>query len=146
MNRVRSLCALSLVCFAALFASAALAQPAAWDQTQVTAIAKDLAAAGEGWEQAVRRQPGMTVGSGSAEEEFGLLQKARVLREQSGALSAEVAAGKGFDKTHDMYRSLKEIVDDTEVQAQRAELDEPTMDAWAKVADAMRRIAPYYTK
>jgi len=30
------------------------------------------------------------------------------------------------------------------VRAQQAALDEPTMDAWAKVADAMRRIAPYY--
>ena len=146
MTRVRTLGTALAVSFAALFATAALAEPAAWDQAQVTTIAKDLAAAGDAWEQAVRRQPGMTVGSGAAQEEFGLLQKARILREQSGALSAELAAGKGFDKTHDMYRSLKEIVDDTEVNAQRAELDEPTMDAWAKVADAMRRIAPYYTK
>jgi hypothetical protein len=43
-----------------------------------------------------------------------------------------------------MYRSLKEVVDDTEVQARETDLDEPTLDAWAKVADLMRQIAPYY--
>jgi hypothetical protein len=60
------------------------------------------------------------------------------------ALSGHLDEGDGYDKTHNLYRDLKEIADDTEVAAQRAELDEPTMDAWAKVADAMRQIAPYY--
>jgi hypothetical protein len=36
------------------------------------------------------------------------------------------------------------VVDDTQELASRAPLDEPSMDAWAKVADLMRQIAPYY--
>ena len=67
-----------------------------------------------------------------------------MLHEQSRALAAHLAKGKGHDETRNMYRSLKEIVDDTEVQARRTELDEPTLDAWAKVADLLRQIAPYY--
>jgi hypothetical protein len=146
MTRVRTLCTVLALTCTALFASTALAEQAAWDQAQVTAIAKDLAAAGEGWEQAMRRQPGLTEGSGEAEDVFGMLGESRVLREQSAALSAELAAGKGFDKTHDMYRTLKEMVDDTHVDTQRADLDAPSKEAWAKVTDAMGRIAPYYTK
>jgi hypothetical protein len=130
--------------FAALVASPVAAELAKWDQAQVTAIAQDLAKAGEGWEQATRRLPGETLGSGSAQEDFDMVQQGRVIREQSGTLAKHVASGKGQADTLDLYKSLKEVVDDTEEAAQRAELDEPTMDAWAKVADAMRRIAPYY--
>ena len=36
------------------------------------------------------------------------------------------------------------MADDIEEEAQQSSLDEPTMDAWAKVADLLRQIAPYY--
>jgi hypothetical protein len=62
----------------------------------------------------------------------------------STGLAAHLAKGEGYDETHDLYRSLKEVVDDTQVQVKRSPLQEPVMDAWAKVADAMRQIAPYY--
>jgi len=129
---------------AALFSSPAGAELATWDQARVTAIAQQLAAACDAWEQALRRQPGEAIGSGRAEEGFGLGQQARVLREQSRALAAHLEAGKGHDQTVHEYQSLKEVVDDTEVEAQRAALDEPTLDAWAGVADLLRQIAPYY--
>lgn len=132
------------VAIAAVAASPAMAELAQWDQARVTAIAKGLAANANAWEQAVRRQPGISVGSGTAQEEFGLLNRAQVLREQSDALAGHLAKGDGHDKTLDLYRSLKEMVDDTGMEAQRADLDEPTLDAWAKFADSMRQIAPYY--
>jgi hypothetical protein len=77
-------------------------------------------------------------------DENSLLGKARVLKEMSASLADQLKQGKDRAKTLDQYKSIKEIVDDTEVRAQQAALDEPTMGAWAKVADAMRRIAPYY--
>ena len=126
------------------FATPARSELAKWDQARVTAIAQALATASDAWQQAVRRQPGEQIGSGSAQEEFGLVKKAQVLKEQSDALAGHLAKGKGHDETRNYYRSLKEVADDIEVQAQQAELDEPTMDAWAKVADLMRQIAPYY--
>jgi hypothetical protein len=144
MHLVRSI---SIVFFAtalALAATSARAELAAWDQARVTEIAKQLAKAADGWEQAVREQGGDTVGSGDAQEEFSIANGARMLREQATALSGHLDKGDGYDKTHNLYRDLKEIADDTEVAAQRSALDEPTMDAWAKVADAMRQIAPYY--
>jgi hypothetical protein len=129
---------------AALAAPPASAELATWDQARVTAIAKQLSAAADAWELAVREQGGDEVGAGDAQDEFGLANGARVLKEQSAALAAHLADGKGYDKTVDLYKTLKEMVDDTEDDAQRAELDEPTMGAWAKFADAMRQIAPYY--
>lgn len=129
---------------AALFAPSAGAELASWDQNRVTAIAQQLPAASEAWLQALRDQPGGGIGSGSAEAGTGLVQKAQVLHEQSTALAGHLSAGQGYEKTRNLYRSLKELIDDTEVQAQRAELDQPTLDAWAKITDLQRQIAPYY--
>ena len=125
-------------------ATPAAAELAAWDQARATAIAQQLADAADAWELAVREQPGGAVGSGDAQEEFGLAGKARALREQTRALAGHLAAGKGHDETRNLYRDVKELADDTAEIAQRAELDEPTMDAWAKVADLQRQLAPYY--
>ncbi len=125
----------------ALFAASARADLAKWDQAQVTQIAQNLATASDGWWQAMRRQPGYV---SDAMDDRSITGKARVLQEMSASLADRLKKGDGHDKTLDQYKSMKEIVDDTEDAAQRAALDEPTMDAWAKVADALRRIAPYY--
>jgi hypothetical protein len=125
----------------ALFANPAGAELAKWDQTRVTEIAQQLTKASDAWWQAVLEQPGGPMGEG---DDSGLVEKAQVLQEQSRTLAAHLAKGKGHDETRNMYRSLKETVDDTEVEARRTELDEPTLDAWAKVTDLLRQIAPYY--
>jgi hypothetical protein len=129
---------------ALVLATPAAAQLAAWDQARVTSIGKQLADAADAWELAIREQPGGEIGSGDADQQFGLVNKARVIREQSRALADHLAKGDGYDKTRDLYRDLKEVMDDTEVIAQRSELDEPTMDAWSKLVDLQRQIAPYY--
>ena len=125
--------------------AASAAEPAAWDQARTTAIATQLAAACDAFQQAVEKQPGtMDVGSGSAAEGFDMTRSARGLREQSRALADHLGKGKGRDATHDEYKSLREIADDVEQSAQRSRLDDPTMAAWAKVADELRQLAPYY--
>lgn len=128
----------------AALSSPASAELATWDQARVTGLAQQLVQATDAWQLAVREQPGGDVGSGDAQEQFGLTMKARVLNEQAQALAGHLAKGEGYDKTHNYYRSLKELIDDTEEIAQRSELDEPTMDAWSKVADLQRQIAPYF--
>lgn len=125
-------------------AAPAAAELAAWDQARVTAIAGQWADAADAWQQALRDQPGGQIGSGDAEQAFGLGQKAEALHVQTRALAGHLAKGEGYDKTRNYYRDVKELVDDSDELAQRAELDEPTMDAWAKVVDLQRQIAPYY--
>ena len=124
-----------LACLVAGLSAASAAEPAAWDQARVTAIAQQLAEAGTAWQAAVLRQP---------EAGPRMQQNARTLFEQSTVLAAHLAKGKDRSQTLDYYRGLEEVVDDTEELASRAPLDEPSMDAWAKVADGMRQLAPYY--
>ena len=123
------------LCLAAGLAMPASSEPAAWDQARVSSIAQQLADAGTGWEAAVLRQP---------EAGARMQQNARTLREQSTMLAAHLGKGEGRDKTVHYYQGLREVVDDTQELASRAPLDEPSMDAWAKVADLMRQIAAYY--
>ena len=136
---------LGLVVFSsALSASPARAELAKWDQARVTEIAQQLAEACNAWWLAMREQPGDRIGSGEALDQFGLVQKAEVLHDQSRGLADDLAKGKGHDETLNAYRGLKEIVDDSEDEAERANLDDPSLNAWAKVAGLLRQIAPYY--
>jgi hypothetical protein len=146
MSIARSLRGALLAAFVVPFvALPALADLAAWDQARATGIAKQLADATDAFEQAVRKEPGLgDVGSGSAESGFGVGQKARVLKEQSRMLAGHLEKGKGHDDTKNAWRGLKEVADDVTEDAQKNELSEPTLDAWAKVADLMRQLAPYY--
>jgi hypothetical protein len=142
MERISQRFVLGLAAACAVVAAIpAAADLAKWDQARVTQIAQDLAKASDAWWEAMRRQPGM---AGDAMDVNSIGGKARVLQEMSASLADQLKQGKDRAKTLDQYKSMKEIVDDTEMRAQQAALDEPTMDAWAKVADAMRRIAPYY--
>jgi hypothetical protein len=142
MLRISKRIAIAVAAVAAtLVAASARADLAKWDQAQVTKIAQDLAPAADGWWEALRRQPAMV---GDAMDESSLLGKARVLKEMTASLADQLKKGDGRDKTLDQYKSIGELRDDTVVRMQQAALDEPTMDAWAKVAAAMRQIAPYY--
>ena len=129
---------------AACLATPASAELAKWDQARVTSIAQQLATACDAFWQAVQRQPGGAIGSGDAGHVFGMQNETRTMTEQSRALAAHLAAGNGYEPTRNEYRGLKEMADDIEEEAQQSSLDEPTMDAWAKLADLLRQIAPYY--
>lgn len=144
MRFVRNVGLTGLVAFlGASIAGVVGAELAQWDQARVTSIAQQLVPAANAWELAVRQEDD-TIGSGTAREESSLRQQARTLREMSAGLAAHLAKGKGHDQTLDLYRSLREVADDTEEAAQRAELDAPAIAAWSKVADLLRQIAPYY--
>jgi hypothetical protein len=131
-----------LACLVALPAAAELA---VWDQARATGIAKQLADACDAFEQAVRKEPQMgQVGSGGAAEGFGVGQNARMLTERSRELAGHLEKGKGHDDTRNIWRGLKEVSDDVAEDAERTELEDQTMAAWAKVSDLMRQLAPYY--
>jgi hypothetical protein len=117
---------------------------APWDQARVTAIAEQLAGAADAWWQAVREQPGGTPGSGTAQDYFQLQQNAQMLHRQATSLAAHLKAGDGYEKTVHSYQALREIVDDSQVEAQRAFLAKPAQEAWARVAGLVGQVAPYY--
>lgn len=143
MTSVARLAWLSLG-IALIWSTSSAADLAKWDQTAVTGIAKQLPAATERFQTALMDEPAQILGSGDAESFFAMQQNARKLHEQGMALAKHLQAGKGYEETLNLYRSFKETWDDTAVNAQRSELPEPTMDAFAKVDDLRRQLAPYY--
>jgi hypothetical protein len=119
----------------------------AWDQAKVTAIAQELKVAGDGWWQALRHEGDDQdfVGSGDSQVYDDMLRESRTLFEQSEGLAGNLAGGKGRAETLDMYKSIKEIVDDMIVDEERAFLEAPTIAAWKKYSDLFKQITPYYT-
>lgn len=129
---------------AALSASPATADLKAWDQAGVTAIAQKLVPASDAFWQAMRGQPGDTIGSGEAGANADLQSKARTLTEMTQGLAGQLAKGHGYDKTLDMYKSMKELVDDILTDEMFDSMVKPTADAWANFHGLMKQIAPYY--
>ena len=129
---------------AALSASPATADLKPWDQAGVTAIAQKLVPASDAFWQAMRRQPGDTVGSGEAGANVDLQSKARTLNEMAQGLAGHLAKGHGYDKTLDMYKSMKELVDDILTDEMFDSMVKPAADAWANFYGLMKQIAPYY--
>ena len=129
---------------AALSASPASADVKPWDQAGVTAIAQKLVPASEAFWQAMRRQPGDMEGSGVAQANVDLQTKSRTLTEMTQGLAGHLAKGEGYDKTLDMYRSMKELVDDITNDEMFDSLDKPTNTAWTNFATVLKQIAPYY--
>jgi len=119
---------------------------AAWDQARVTELGGQLSAAADAWQLAVRQENDDRLGSGSAGEGFRLTEKAQLVSEQARSLAGHLKAGEGRDQTYNPFRSLKEQVDDAEVDQARSELDQPTIAAWAKVTTLMGQIKPYYER
>jgi len=143
MNRLASF---SIVALAMLFlASSAGAQPPAWDQAAVTAVGKQLAVDADAWRLALRRQPDSDVlGSGESFDFDGMLRQSETIRQMAEGLAAHLAAGDGMDKTKDMFKSMKEVVDDTAVDEARSFMDKPTLEAWNKLKGDVNKLAPYY--
>ena len=119
---------------------------ATWDQARVTALGGQLSAAADAWQLAVRQENDDRLGSGTAEEGFDLRNTAQVVSEQARSLAGHRKAGEGRDQTYNPFRSLKEVVDDADVEQSRAELDQPTIAAWTKVAALTGQIKPYYER
>ena len=117
---------------------------AAWNQAGVSGLAGQLSTAADAWELAVRQANPDRLGAGSAEEGMGLVEKARRVSEQSRSLSGHLKAGQGRDQTYNSFRSLKEQVDDAEVEQARTALDQPVNAAWTQFKGLFDQIKPYY--
>ncbi len=115
-----------------------------WDQATVTSLAQKLVPTSEAFWQAMRRQPGDTVGSGDAGDNTSLQSMSRTLNEMTQGLAAHLAKGDGFDKTLDMYKSMKEMVDSILNHEEFDSMIQPTTDSWTKFFAVMKQIAPYY--
>jgi hypothetical protein len=147
MTLVRRLWAIGFVAAIAACASAptVASESETWDQAKVTELGNQLAVTGNDWWQALRDQPESdTLGSGDSQVYDSMLRESRVMQEQSAALAGHLEAGKGRADTLDMYKSLKEMADDTEVDEERTFLEAPAIATWKKFKGLMDQLAPYY--
>lgn len=128
--------------FAVAGATPAKAQPT-WDQAKVSAIAAQLPAAGDAWEQTTRRQND-TIGSGTSQEVDDITRKARTIHEMCNGLAAHIKKGDGLEQTRDMFFGIKELQDDTNVLAPRANLNDDSLAAWNTLNGLLNELATYY--
>jgi hypothetical protein len=115
-----------------------------WDQATVTGLAQKLVPTSEAFWQAMRRQPGDMAGSGDSGDNASLQSKSRTLTEMTQGLAGHLAKGDGFDKTVDMYKSMKELVDDILNAEEFDSMIAPTTTAWGNFMAVMKQLAPYY--
>lgn len=115
-----------------------------WDQATVSGLAQKLVPTSEAFWQEMRRQAGDTVGSGESGANVSLQSKSRTLTEMTQGLAGHLAKGQGYDKTVDMYKSMKELVDDILNDEMFDNLIKPSADAWAGFYGSMKQLAPYY--
>ena len=114
-----------------------------WDPSKVSLLAQQLPPAADAWEQATRRLQD-NIGSGTSQEVDDIVRKARTIHEMCNGLAAHIAKGDGKKQTDDMFQGIKEIQDDTNVLAPRANLDDPSQAAWSKLNGLLNQIRAYY--
>jgi hypothetical protein len=128
----------------ALLAPAAIAQPRAWDQKEVTAIAVELADALRDLKHTVRRNPKQRVGSSQRRAQYRARESLRFLVGLSSRLAAQLRAGDDLDATLPTFRRLQMVRRDAERDARRAFLPEPTVERIAGAQALIDRLAAFY--
>jgi hypothetical protein len=147
MTLVRKLWAIGFVAVIAAFASSpASAQPATWDQAKVSAIAKQLATASDAWWQALRDEGDDQdfAGSGDSETYDSMTRESRTLNEAAQGLAGNLAGGKTQKDTLDMYKSMKEMMDDMKVDESLTFLEAQSIAAWKNFAGLFKQLGAYY--
>jgi hypothetical protein len=127
-----------------LVAGRAGAELAAWDQTKVTGIAKQLEAAAKDLYDTFYKQPVPTVGSGQARAYQRLKQKIRGIRTKTSQLARDLEKGKGREATQPAYADLMELVRSARDDARKAFTTQDVEQKAAVARDQLNELGPYY--
>jgi hypothetical protein len=124
-------------------AASASAEPAAWDQSQVTGLAQKFFEAAKSLRDADRAAPAPIehAGPGGA---MLFTDDLRVIESEAAHLHNELEAGKGRSETSPVYRRLAEFMQRAHQQAKRLTLTMPVSSALKAAGDALNRLEPYY--
>ena len=126
-----------------LGAAGASAEPAAWDQSQVTELAQKFFDAAKALRDADREAPAPTELAGSGVATL-FTDDLRVIESEAAHLHNELKAGKGRAETSPVYRRLAEFIQRAHQQAKQLTLSMPVSSALKTADDALNRLAPYY--
>ncbi len=134
----------SLAIAGLLFAPSARGELAAWDQPQVTALAKELATATDSLYDTFLKQPPPTLGSMQTHAYHRLKQFVRLLRVEARELAASLEKGEGREQTLPIYENLMQLARSARDEAGRVFVAHDVGDRAAVVRGVLNRLGPYY--
>lgn len=144
MARTLSLALASLMAVGLVTAQAAGAEPKAWDQAAVTALAKELAAAAGDVRQSVRQSPQGTSAGRASRNRHQALDDLRVIENSINHLARRLEAGEGREDTRPTYQRIVTLRNDIAMRARRALILEPTLTKLETARGLLEQLSPYY--
>lgn len=134
----------SLAIAGLLFAPSARGELAAWDQAQVTALAKDLAAATDSLRDTFRKQPPPGLGSMHSHAYHRLKQWVRLLELEARHLAEAAGQGEGREQTLAIYDNLMQLARSARDDAGKAFVAHDVGERASAVRGVLNRLGPFY--
>jgi hypothetical protein len=120
------------------------AELAAWDQTKVTALAKQLEERSKTLYDTFYKQPPPNIGSGHSQDYRRLKQEVRRIKSEARELAAALEKGEGRDDTLPIYDQLMEIVRSARDNARRVFTTQDVQARATEVRQVLNQLSPYY--
>jgi hypothetical protein len=137
--------ALAVTLGLALFAvPGARADLAKWDQAKVTSIAGEIFESAEALRAALRREPNRVLGQGGRRAHWQLRDELQALVSGSRRLRDALAADAGMEETYPTFRRVLDTARRAKRHSRRMNAQKPVPEKIEAVADAIRRIRPFY--
>ena len=124
-------------------ATGAKAEPAKWDQKRVTLLAQQLTVAVGELRESIRKQPAIT-NSPQRKVRYQALDDLATLKQVSGSLARNLKAGMGREETYPTFQRIQTIKRDLQEHGRKADIKVDTLNSYAKAADLLRQLTPYY--
>jgi hypothetical protein len=127
-----------------LIAPSARGELAAWDQAQVTSLAKELTTATDSLYDTFRKQPPPDVGSLQTHPYYRLKQFTRMLRVQASLFARSLEDGEGREQTVWIYETLMSLARSARDDAGRVFVTSDVGERAAAVRGVLNQLGPYY--
>ncbi len=127
-----------------LAAPEARAALTAWDQAKVTAVAQEISEAAQALQAALRREPPRTLGQPGRRAFWSLRDEMQSIVSTSRRLHDALSQGAGMEETYPTYRRLLRTARRAGRETHRIGLGEPVSGKIDAVAEAIRRVRPFY--
>jgi hypothetical protein len=119
------------------------AEAAKWDQKRVTSIAQQLAVAVGELRETIRKTPEVA-NSPQRKVRYEALDDLRTLRQVCDNFARDLKAGKSREETYPTFQRIQTIKRDLQEHGRKADIKVDTLNSYAKAADLLRQLTPYY--
>jgi hypothetical protein len=125
-------------------AAPGFAELAAWDQTKVSALAKQLNQAADDLYTTFYKQPPPQAGGGQGNDYRRLKQTMRRIKAEARELDQALAKGEGREDTVDIYENLMQLVRDAREDVQRVFTTKDVQARATAMRQLLNQVSPYY--